>query len=249
MSAEAIFGGADCDASEAIGRTWPAVSPETAERLLQAATILEASHGTIMSEAERPSRVGVVLSGTFIATWSAPDGRVVYVGLYGPGQFLGLASLSGGPNVIGVDVVTPVKILCWNSEEFREIAESDPELALDLLDRAIYAVQALNHLIKLRAFTTSASRLAGLMLQYEAMFFSSPTPPVPRRRLPALAGVTPEMVSRILRGWEAAGILRRVGGSGLKLIDRAALEAEAAPYRAFPAPDARSRGAWSPPRP
>jgi CRP-like cAMP-binding protein len=228
---------------------WPAIAPETADRLVRAATILEASQGTIMSEAERPSRVGVVLSGAFVATWSAPDGRIVYVGIYGPGQFLGVASLSGAPNVIGVEVITPVKILCWNSGEFREIAESDPKLALDLLDRAIYAVQALNHLIKVRAFTTSASRLAGLLLQYEAMFFSGDTPLVPRRRLPALAGVTPEMVTRILRGWEAAGILRRVGASGLKLIDRAALEAEAASFRDFPGPDTTIRGAWSPPRP
>jgi hypothetical protein len=53
------------------------------------------------------------------------------------------------------------------------------------------------------------------------------------------------MVSRIFRKWEAAAIVRRVGASGLELIDRIALEAEAAPLADFPAPDPRIRRASS----
>jgi hypothetical protein len=45
------------------------------------------------------------------------------------------------------------------------------------------------------------------------------------------------MVSRILRKWEAAAIVRRVGASGLELLDRAGLEAEAAPLDDFPRPN------------
>jgi hypothetical protein len=43
------------------------------------------------------------------------------------------------------------------------------------------------------------------------------------------------MVSRIFRKWEAAAIIRLVGASGLELLDRMALEAEAAPLDDFPA--------------
>jgi hypothetical protein len=44
------------------------------------------------------------------------------------------------------------------------------------------------------------------------------------------------MVSRIFRKWEAAAIVRRLGASGLELLDRVALEAEAAPLKGFPPP-------------
>ncbi len=60
---------------------------------------------------------------------------------------------------------------------------------------------------------------------------------MPRGQLANLAGVSPQMVSRIFRKWEARAIVRRLGVSGLELIDRVALAAEAAPLQGFPAPD------------
>ena len=105
-----------------------------------------------------------------------------------------------------------------------------------MLDRSIYAIRLLNHLMQLRTFTRAASRLAGVLLQYEALYFGE-VPRVARGQLSALAGVTPQMVSRILRKWEGAAIVRRVGASGLELLDRVALEAEAAPLTDFPPPD------------
>jgi CRP-like cAMP-binding protein len=211
-------------------------STETVAQLVQLSSIVEKADGTLIAEAERPSRVGIVLSGTIVATWSAPDGRIVYVGLFGAGQFIGLSALRGGPNATGIDALTKVTVLAWPSHEFRAITDSDPAMSLDLLDLSNYAIQVLNHLIKLRTFTTAASRLAGLLLQYEAFCFSGEAPLIGRGQLSALAGVTPQMVNRILRKWEAAAIVRRVGASGLELLDRSALEAEAAPLQDFPAP-------------
>jgi CRP-like cAMP-binding protein len=118
-------------------------------------------------------------------------------------------------------------------------------MTLDLLDRAIYSIQALNHLIKVRAFTTARSRLAALLMQYEPFCFSKTAPLAPRGQQSALTGVTPRMVATILREWEADGIVRRLGRQGLELVDRSALEAEAAPMLAFPAPDPTIPGAWT----
>jgi CRP-like cAMP-binding protein len=234
-------------AAEPIRQTWPMGSTETIARLIRAASVVEREPGNLIMEAERPSRVALVLSGTVVATWTAPDGRIVYAGLYGPGQFMGLATLSGAPNVVGIDALTPVAILTWPSDDFRAIAESDPALALDLLDRSIYAIQALNRLNKLRTFTSAASRLAGLLVAYEAFCFSKDAPLVARRHLAAMAGVSPEMVSRILREWEAAGLVRRIRTSGLELLDRRSLAAQAAPLADFPLPDPTTPGAWSMP--
>jgi CRP-like cAMP-binding protein len=167
--------------------------------------------------------------------------------LYGRGQLIGLGTLSGASITVGINALTPVTILVWRSGEFRNVVDSDPALALDVLDRSVYAIQALNRLIKLRTFTTAPSRLAGLLLQYEAFCFSKDAPLLPRRHFAPMAGVTPQMVTRILRTWEAAAVIRRVGMSGLLLLDRSALEAEAAPLLEFPAPDPTIPGAWADP--
>jgi CRP-like cAMP-binding protein len=216
-------------------------SEETVARLVMAGSFVEEATGTLLVQGERPSRVALVISGTYVGTWTAPDGRVADGGIFqadlsGSGQFIGVATLRGASIISGIDAVTPVMMLTWLSDEFRAITESDLGLTLGLLERCIYAIQVLNHLMQLRTFTTAASRLAGVLLQHEAFTFGD-TPLVARRQLPAIAGVTPQMVTRILRRWEAAAIVRRVGVLGLELVDRGALEAEAASLADFPAPE------------
>jgi CRP-like cAMP-binding protein len=238
----------DSIASAAIRQTWPMASEDTVVGLVRACAVVERANGPIMAVGERPSRVALILSGTIVSTWSAPDGRIAYDGLFGPGQLFGVTTQTGGAIVSGIDALTTVTMLAWPSREFRAIANSDLALALDLLDRCVYAIQLVNHLVQLRTFTTAASRLAGLLLQYEEFVFSTDAPLVARGQLSALAGVTPQMVSRILRRWEASGILRRVGPSRLELLDRNALAAEATPLDAFPAPDRTSPGSSTPER-
>ena len=94
-------------------------------------------------------------------------------------------------------------------------------------------IHALNRLMQLRTFTTAAGRLAAVLLQYEAVCFGE-RPTVPRGQLSALAGVTPQMVGRIIRRRESEGILRRIGSTGLELLDRSGLEAHAPPATEFP---------------
>jgi CRP-like cAMP-binding protein len=232
---------AESVAAEAIKRTWPMASPDTIARLTRASTFVEKASGTILAQGERPSRVALFLDGTFVGTWTSPDGRVadggiVRAGVSGAADFVGVTTLRGAPIISGIDAVTPVTLLTWPSEAFGAITDSDLAVTRELLDRCIFAIQFLNHLVQLRTFTTAASRLAGVLLQYEAYCFGA-APLMPRGQLSAVAGVTPQMVSRILRKWEAAAIVRRVGPSGLELQDRVALEAEAAPLKGFPPPD------------
>jgi CRP-like cAMP-binding protein len=236
----------DVVATEAIGRTWPMASPETVGQLVRLGSVVEKAGGTLMAEGERPSRVALILNGTVVSTWSAPDGRVAYVGLFGPGQLIGVTTLTGASIGSGVEAVTRVTILVWPSREFRAVTDTDLAVSLELLDRCVYAIRLVNHLVQRRTFTTAASRLAGLLLQYEDFVFARDAPRLARGQLSALAGVTPQMVSRILRKWESAAIVRRVGASGLELLDRGALQAEAAPLDDFPAPTGTSLGASTP---
>jgi CRP-like cAMP-binding protein len=228
-------------AAKGVGRTWANATPESIARLVETSTLVERATGTLLEQGERPSRVALVLDGTYVGTWLAPDGRVANGGIVHarfsqPGQFVGVATLAGAPIISGVDAVTPVTMLTWPSETFRAIAASDPALTLALLDRSIFAIHLLNHLMQLRTFTSAANRLAGVLVRNEAFGFGD-APPLGRGQLAALAGVTPRMVSSILRRWEAARIVRRVGASGLELVDRAALVAEAAALEDFPPPE------------
>ena len=185
----------------------------------------------------------------FVEFSKSPGGHIVHAGLFGPGQFVGMATLTGVPTGTGIDALTPVTMLVWRSDEFRAIANADQKLSLDLLDHLVYGAQALTRLIRLRMFTPAASRLAGMLLQYEAFCFSKNDPLVARGQLSALAGVSPQMVGRILRQWEASGIVRRVGATGLELLDRSGLEAEAAPLDGFPPPEPASHLASLVPKP
>jgi CRP-like cAMP-binding protein len=233
-------------AGEAVGRRWPSASPDTVTKLVRASSTVDQAKGVLLAQGERPSRVALVLSGTFVATWSAPDGRIaqgriVRVNVSGRGHFLGVTTLTGGAIEPGIDALTEATMLTWSSREFRAITDADLAVALDLLDQSIYAIRLLNHGIQLRTFTTAATRLAGVLLENEALCFSRDAPLVARGQLSALAGVTPQMVSRILRKWEAAAVVRRVGMSGLELLDRGGLQAEAAPLDDFPPPERRSQ--------
>ncbi len=215
--------------------------PETIARLARASSLVENAEGTLLVQGEQPSRVALILSGTYVGTWTAPDGRTAdggigHASLSGPGLFVGVTTLRGAPIISGIDAVTPVTMLTWLSDEFRTITESDLGVLHELLDRCIYALQLLNHLMEVRTFTTATSRLAGVLLQNEAFCFGD-APLMPRGQLANLAGVSPQMVSRIFRGWEARAIVRRLGASGLELIDPVALAAEAAPLQGFPRPD------------
>ena len=217
---------------------WPAASSATVRELVRTSSVVEQAHGPLLVHGERPSRVVLVLSGTFVGTWTAPDGRVangsiVRVDPDGPGRFVGVSTLSGAPIISGIDALTPVKMLVWPSDRFRAVAEKDLAVSLDLLDRTIDGIHALNRLMQLRTFTTAAGRLAAVLLQYEAVCFGE-RPTVPRGQLSALAGVTPQMVGRIIRRWESEGILRRIGSTGLELLDRSGLEANAPPATEFP---------------
>jgi CRP-like cAMP-binding protein len=216
-------------------------SPKTVDRLVRAGVLVENARGTLLAQGERPARVALILSGTFIGTWTSADGRVadggiVHARLSGPSQFLGLTTLRGAPIISGIVAVTPVTVVTWLSDEFRAIAASDPAVLTGLLDSSIYAIQLLNYLMQLRTFTTAGSRLAGVLLQNETLCFGD-APVMRRGQLSALAGVTSQMVSRILRKWEAAGIVRRIGATGLELLDRSALQAQALPLADFPVPD------------
>jgi CRP-like cAMP-binding protein len=215
---------------------------ETIGALVRASTTVRRAAGPLISESD--TRVALMLRGTVVASWCAADGRNVFIGLYGSGQVMGLATPSGGSMTARIDALTEVAVVTWRSEVFRRIAASDPSMIADLLDRSIYSIRALNHLLLLRSFTSARSRLAGLLLRYAPFCFATESPLVPRRQLGALAGVTPRMVSTILRDWEAAGIVHRAGTDGLVLDDPAGLAAEAAPLDEFPRPDRTSPGAW-----
>jgi CRP-like cAMP-binding protein len=231
--------------ADAIRRAWPMASPTTIDDLTRSASLTRSTRAPLIAEDERPASIGLVVSGTVVFTWSAPDGRTMFAGFYGPGQVMGLATLAGATATTGTDPLTPVTALIWNSRRFRDIADADIGLMGNLLDRAIFTGHALNHQIKIRTFTTARSRLASLLIRYERLFFAEGSALVPRNQLGALAGVTARMVSTIVCDWETTGIVTRVGSTGLILLDRDALAAEAAPLRDFPGPDPTAPGAWS----
>jgi CRP-like cAMP-binding protein len=168
----------------------------------------------------------LVVEGHVAFAQYAPDGRVSYLGVYGSGTFVGLATVDGEEQPLELEALGPVVMLGWPAELVRTIAQGDPGFLIDLVDHLAYRVRLGLLLLQRQTFAPARARLASFLLRNESLV-SAPTSRLLRRHMAALAGVSREMVGRILRRWEREGIVERVDG-GLVLVDRDRLEEEAA---------------------
>ena len=76
-------------------------------------------------------------------------------------------------------------------------------------------------------FDTVSKRLAMILWMRRDLLFHARRPLLSRPQLADLAGTSREMTGRVIRDLEQRGLIARVGGTGLVLIDPAGLRAMA----------------------
>ena len=170
----------------------------------------------------------LVLEGHVAVLQRSPDGRVAILGVYGQGGLIGLATIDGVHQSAALEALDDVVMATWPALTVREVAAQDPGMLLDVVDQLVTRARGAMFLLERQTFATASMRLASSLLRNERLIFAGGPPVIARSRLAGLAGVSREMASRILRRWERADIIRRVGQTGLVLMDRQRLEAEAA---------------------
>jgi CRP-like cAMP-binding protein len=229
-----VSGARDEAAWSAVRAAFPRAAEASIATLTSTATRFSFEPRASRPPGSRTPTIYLILSGQVAVSQATADGRVSVLGLYGPGTLVGLTTFAGGPDLLGLEAVTATSGVAWPSDHIREVAEQDCAMLQDVLEQFVHRVRLTLGLLEQQTFATARARLAAFMARHEQLVFSPGTPAIGRAQLSAMVGVSREMTSRILRGWERAEIVGRVGRSGLILVDRRRLEAEAeaAPDRA-----------------
>jgi CRP-like cAMP-binding protein len=207
--------------------TFPRAQDRSIERLVATQAVLAAERGGGVGALFDGREIGLILSGQIATAQTAPDGRVSYLGVYGSGTLVGLPAVDGEGPSVDVEALDPVRLATWPADLIRDIAVQDTGLLLDVVDHLAYRVRFGLHLLERQTFAPARARLASFLIRNVELVFT-PGSRLLRRQMAAMAGISQEMLGRILRRWEREGIVRRDRPSRLTLLDRARLEQEAA---------------------
>jgi CRP-like cAMP-binding protein len=214
--------------AESLRTVFPRATSESIRRLLAIHTLRAFGPGFLDDTRSSGPEILLVLEGHLAVVQRIADGREAILGVYGPGGIAGLAMIDGVQQTAAFEALDDVVVAVWSSASVRDIAKADLGMLLDIVDLLVARVRGAMFLLERQTFTTASMRLASALLRNEALAFATARPRFVRSQLAALAGVSREMTGRIMRRWERAGIVRRVGPTGLVLVNRSRLEAEAA---------------------
>ncbi len=211
------------DRREVLESLLPLVLPGSAERS-RVALIRQAQirpfrrHDHLLSQ-ERDPLLTLVLDGHLGAWRSDADGHRQMITIAGPGEIVGVFSLQpGAPSVdlVGLDRGTAA---LWPGDVVMTLARLDASLAVGLLDHTLRGSARLLNRWEHVTFDTVSRRLAAILWMRRELLFDARRPLLSRPQLADLAGTSREMAGRVIRDFEQRGLIARVGGTGLVLLD------------------------------
>lgn len=169
----------------------------------------------------------LVVEGHLGAVRSDADGHQHMITIAGPGELMSVLSMRrNAPAVDLVGLDTGLAAL-WPGDQARSLARVDAGLAVALLDHTLASAERLLNRLQHVSFDTVSRRLAMILWMRRALLFDARRPLLSRPQLADLAGTSREMAGRVIRDFEEQGIIARVGGTGLVLLDPAGLRAAA----------------------
>ncbi len=214
--------------AESLRTVFPHATSESILSLVESYALRTIGPGFLGDARSSRPEILLVLDGHLAVVQRISDGREAILGVYGPGGIAGLAMIDGVQQTAAFEALEDVVLAVWSTTSVRDIAKADLGMLLDMVDLLVARVRGAMFLLERQTFSTASMRLASALLRNEALVFSTERPRFVRSQLAALAGVSREMTGRIMRRWEQEGMVRRVGPTGLVLVSRSRLEAEAA---------------------
>jgi CRP/FNR family transcriptional regulator, cyclic AMP receptor protein len=197
-------------------------APTRAAFAAHTATRVVPAGGRIYTQEDRDRVMYRVLAGRAWLSYARPDGRELRYGLVGPGECLGISSLVDG-------------------EGLPQSATARTEVTLQVLSRTVYTRLRREHPDLDDALMHSMLRDIRILIGYQAeasldelpvrvarrlLLLSAPDSPVvdiPQAELAAVFGVSRQSLNKVLKGLEAAGLVRLSYGA-VELRDAVALE-------------------------
>lgn len=169
---------------------------------------------TFFMQGEDATRFYVLAEGRVRLTQVTPDGQQVVVKFITPGEGFGIvAVLAGVPYPLSAEAVEPAVAYGWDGPAFKALMAGHPELAarsLKMVAHRVHEFQARNRELATerveRRIARTLLRLAGQSGVREAEGVRIDLP-LSRQDVAEMTGTTVFSVSRVLSGWESAGIL------------------------------------------
>ncbi len=215
-------------------RQVPLFSGLTEDELRAVATVASAdafeAHQTVFREGEAGSTVYVIRSGHATALREHPDGRVITLARFGPGDIFGeLAVLDNQRRSATIQAVDELETIAILGPDMQRLLGEHPAIALKLIVALGRKLRETNERVAGLSFQTVQSRVARVLSQlaqaarsegageHDVLITST------QAQVARLAGSSRESASRFLAVLERAGIITQ-GRGRLTVHDPAALE-------------------------
>ena len=193
---------------------------------------------SLIWEGEDSVLVANVIDGVLKLSTGTEDGREQIVGVVYPSEFIGRPF--GGTSGYGVTALTEAKVCVFSRRDFDAFAREHPSLEHKLLERTLGELDRTRRWMLLLGRKSASEKVSSFLLEIfermgmpkgcELRFDDRPTTlelPFSRQQIADILGLTIETVSRQFTRLKAAGIIDLPSRRGLRVLDQAALEAEA----------------------
>ena len=206
------------DIESLLATSLPGSRPESVKQLANTARVRETRENDLIFQQGNETPVTLVLRGHGVFRRTTLQGQQVMVGVAYPGGLFGITGVSGATSSVDLVALTNGAVASWRGQELRKVADRDPGLALSIVDRMVLFSTVLTEKLDGFLHQDARRRVVRVLARHRDLFFARP-PILTRAHLPALVGTSREMTGRVLRALEREGVVRRVGRTGLKLLD------------------------------
>lgn len=166
-------------------------------------------------------RLYVLKEGLLEVSVSSAGGRKLSLNLLRPESVFGeIAMFDPGPRTARISAIEDSKVSWIGKKTVLDAISGEPDLAAELLSLAGKRMRWLSEQVEQQVFLPPAARLASKVL-YLAQATGDIT--MSQAKLADYVGVTREVVSRLLKEWETAGLVALSRGR-IEILDKKSLE-------------------------
>ncbi len=208
------------------------LTPEELDRLLAPARVERLDEGRVLFRKGDPGdSLYVVLAGRIAIGTTSGDGKEVVLNVLGRGEVFGeIALLDGKARTADATAMAECHLLVLERSDFMPFLESHPEVAARLIAVLCERVRWVSESYEDALFMDLPARLAKRLLRL-AEAYGEPAEesgtriefPLSQQELAKMAGVSRESVNKLLRAWQAQGLIAH-DQSHVTILDPARLK-------------------------
>ena len=204
-----------------------ALKPATYQSIVHHAFIRDLRAGSEMvTEGMSADHCYFLITGHVRVLRTSRDGRLQVLGRFGPGAPLNIIPLliSAGVNQASIETLTPVSLLVLDANAFNRLITMYPDFSVMLLHNFAERMARMTDLAADLSFHSVRTRLARFLMELAVQPYTAGG--WTQDEIAAHIGTIRDIVGRLLREFEAKGLIKR-DRQEITLLDRVGLMNEA----------------------